>query len=823
MRDEKRENCCITWISDSIRDIRYSAHMFLRNPFFAFAAIVTLALGIGANAAIFSVINAATPRPLPFDQPDKLIKIAYNWPEAKVEMQFVHSMLNFHELRKYSESVVDIARHHIKQVNLSGSEGAERIVIRRVSDNFFSMLRVQAFVGRLFVMGDEQPEAELVAVISHGLWERRFGGDPDIIGHTLALDGTIYSIIGILPPGYRFPGTEAPADLWIPMPIREDGISLVFTNTVIEIIGRLKTGYNIQTAQTELDRAYQETLKARPYKSDDYLVAVKWENELAEETRRSLFLFLGVVGGVLLIACANIANLLLARTIAREDELRLRVALGAGRIRIFRQLMTESLLLALLGGGLGFLFTFWTKGLLVALVSQNLVSIPSLPVDLRVFGFTLLVSVATAIIAGVVPAWRAACFSPSLSINDGQRATTRKSLRAIFRLFVTVQIALVLTLLISSGLLLKTLLHLRQIDPGFRPDNILTIAVDPAASKYPNDRARAAYFEQVLERLKTITGIESVGITTYLPFGRGSMSVTGSVESEGLEEEILLNEGIHFARVSEDYFRTMSIPLLEGRWFSRFDNENTPRVAIIDSSFARRYFGEKSPLGRRIRAFEKEPLTIIGVVGEIRNHHLIEGARPQIYTSYFQGSTNTTLIFMTIAARGSGKNPMQLAAPIRQVLQSIDPDQPAFNVRTLEDLIGDTLRRQRIRSLIVGAFAALALLLAFIGIYGVVSFSINRRIREIGIRMTFGATKADIVKMILRETMITCAFGIILGTSAAIATGRFLASLLYGVTAYDSATFSVAILFIAVVVFAAGFIPAYRAASTEPADCLHYE
>ncbi|MCL2877243.1 MAG: ABC transporter permease [Acidobacteria bacterium] len=422
----------------------------------------------------------------------------------------------------------------------------------------------------LFISGDERPEAEPVAVMSHGLWKRRFGSDSAVLGQTLTLDGIIYSIIGILPANYSLPG-EVPADLWIPLPIQEDGLRLLNTNTVIEIIGRLKPGSDIQTAQTELDRAYQETIKARPRKSDDYLVAVKWENELAGETRSTLFLFLGVVGAVLLIACANIANLLFARTIAREDELRLRAALGAGRIRIFRQLMTESLLLALLGGGLGFLVTFWTKGFLVTLVSQNLVSITSLPVDLRVFGFTLLVSAATAIIAGVVPAWRAACFSPSLSINEGRRATTGKGLRAVFRLFVTVQIALVLTLLISSGFLLKTLLLLRQIDPGFQPEKILTVAVAPSAAKYPDDRARTAYYEQVLERLQTIPGIESAGITTYLPFGAVSMAISGGDKAESSEEVIEISETFRLARVSEDYFRTMKIPLLEGRLFSRFD------------------------------------------------------------------------------------------------------------------------------------------------------------------------------------------------------------------------------------------------------------
>ena len=822
--DQVREECAerrgISWISDSIRDIRFGARLLVRNPVFAVAAIATLGLGIGANTAIFSIINAAMPRPLPFERPEELVKVAKNWPEFNTEMSFFHRGIYFQELRQHSEAAIDVARYHIKQANLSGSEGAERIIIGSVSDNYFSMLRMRAFAGRLFQAGDGQPEAEPVTVISYGLWQRRFGGDNAVLGRTLTLDGIIYSIAGILPADYSLPG-EASADLWIPMPIRESGFDLMGG---FIIIGRIKPDHNIQTAQIVLDRAYQETIKARVRKSDDYLVAVKWENELAQETRSSLFLFLGVVGAVLLIACANIANLLFARTIAREDELRLRAALGAGRIRIFRQLMTESMLLALLGGGLGFLLTLWTKGFLITIVSENLVSIPSLPVDLRVFGFTLLVSAVTAVIAGVVPALRAAFFAPSLSINEGRRATTSKGLRAIFRLFVTLQIALVLTLLISSGLLLKTLLLLRQIDPGFRPENILTIAVDPSASKYPDDRARMAYFEQVMERLQTIPGIESAGITTYLPFGSSSMTVGGGdMAVEGSEEVIPISEHLNFARVSEDYFRTMNIPLLEGRLFSRFDGENAPCAVIIDSSFTRRYFKGKSPLGLRITGFGKEPLTIIGVVGEIQNYQLGEIAKPQIYTSYLQSSSITTPIWMNIVVRGSGNKPMQLAAPIRQALQSIDPDQPAFNIKTLEDLVGDSLRRQRIRSFVVGAFAALALLLAFVGIYGVVAFSVNRRVHEIGIRMAFGATRANILIMILRETMLTCVFGVILGVGGAFAAGRILASLLYGVTATDPVTFVLATVFVIAVVLAAGFIPAYHAASADPADCLRHD
>ena len=818
IREECRDRRGFQFLANSFQDIRYGSRLLMRNPVFAFTAIATLALGIGANTAVFSVINAAMPRPLPFDQPDELIKVAHNWPEFRVEASFNHVGLNFQELRQDAMNTVEIARYHMQQVNLGGKEGAERISIGRVSDNFFSMLKMRTSTGRLFQPGDDQPEAEPIAIISNGLWKRRFGGDPDVLGRSLTLNGIVYSIVGVLPTD-NLP-LELNVDLWIPLPVRESGFNLVGG---IYVIGRLKPDINIQAAQTELNRAYQETIKSRTRKSDDYLSIVKWENELSKETRSSLFLFLGVTGIVFLIACANIANLLLARTITREEEMRLRAALGAGRIRIFRQLLAESLLLALIGGGLGLALTFWTRGLLITLVSKNLTYISSIPIDWRVFGFMLLVSAATAIIAGVVPAWRAACFSPSLSMNEGRRSTTGKGLRAVFRLFVAAEITLVLTLLISSGLLLKTFMFLRQINLGFESENILTVAVDPAAAKYPDASARTDYFEQVLERLQTIPGIDAVGITTNLPFGGLTSSISGEISVEG-PEETPSNAVFGYAHVSEDYFWTMNIPLLEGRFFSHFDKGNAAEVAIIDHSFARRYFAGKNPIGRQITGAGKDPLTIIGVVGEIKTYQMAE-ASPQMYRPYFQRSAIFAPVWITIVARASqkSKDPMKLAGLIRQALQSVDPDQPAFDVRTLQDLTLNTIQRQRVRSYVVGAFTALALLLAFIGVYGVVSFSVNRRVHEIGIRMALGATRAGIVKLIFWENMITCAFGIVFGAVGAIAVGRLLASLLYGVTAYDASTFAMAIVFVAAVVFAAVLIPAYRAASAEPAACLRHE
>ena len=821
VREECRSGRGFPFLSDTIQDIRFGTRLLLRNPIFAFAAIATLTLGIGANTAVFSVVNAAMPRPLPFDKPEELIKVATN---TKSYMSFTaHIGMDFQTLRGDSVNTVDIARYHTQQVNLSGREGAERIRIGRVSDNLFSMLGARASTGRLFRQGDEQPEAEPIAVISDGLWKRRFGSDPDILGRTLALNGIIYTIVGIAPAN-TFP-QELNFDLWIPLPIRETGVGMIGG---VNIIGRLKPDINIQAAQTELDRSYQETMKSWSptllKELSPHIIAVKWENELTDETRSTLFLFLGVTGAVLLIACANIANLLLARTIAREEEMRLRAALGAGRIRIFRQLLTESLLLALLGGGLGLVITFWTRGLLITLVSKNLTYIESMPLDWRVFGFALSISAVTAIIAGVVPAWRAACFSPSLTPNEGQRATTSKGLRAIFRLFVAAEIALVITLLVSSGLLLKTFLFLQKVDLGYQPENILSVAVDPSAAKYPNVADRVAYYEQVLERLKTIPGIEAAGIATSIPLGGLTATISGiGIEPEGSMEAIQINDSIGFAQVSEDYFRTMTIPLLEGRFFSYSDIGNSTDVAIVDSLLSRRYFAGESPIGRRI-IFNKSPLTIVGVVGEIKISQLNKEVRPQIYTPYFfqKIPSNFQPVWMTIVARAS-KDPMKLAGLIRQVLESVDPDQPAFNVMTLEEVILTPILRQRTRSFVVGAFTALALLLAFIGIYGVVSFSVTRRIREIGIRMAFGATRANIILMILRETMITCAFGIVIGAACAVAAGRFLSSLLYGVKATDPATFVIAIIFVTAVVFAAGFIPAYRAASADPSTCLRHE
>ena len=820
IQEECRNRRGFSFLGDTARDIRYGARLLFRNPLFALTAIMTLMLGIGANTAVFSIVNAAMPRPLPFDHSEELIIVAVY--DSNFGMSVHHIVrTDFQALRRNSMNTVDVARYRTQQVNLSGKEGAERITIGEASDNFFSMLMVKTPIGRLLQSGDELPEADPVAVLSDGLWKRRFGADPDVLGHSVTLNGKIYSIVGILPADSM--SQELNFDLWIPLPINEHGSPSTQAGPVY-MLGRLKPGINIHAAQTELDRAYQEDFKSAPAGLFDalgqpHLVAVNWKSELSKETESSFFLFLGVTGTVLLVACANIANLLIARTIAREEEMLIRSAIGAGRIRIFRQFLTESLLIALIGGGLGLAVTFWARGLLITLVSENLTYISSIPIDWRVFGFTLLVSVITAIIAGVVPAWRAACSSPSLSINGGQRATVGKGLRAVFRLFVVAEIALVLALLVSSGLLLKTFMFLWQTDLGFQAKNILSISVDPARTRYADAPSREAYFERVLDRLQAIPGVEAVGITTVVPFGSYNTSISG-ISMNDSEETIPSNTSFRYAQISEDYFRTMNIPLLDGRFFSHFDRANASNVAIIDNLFARRYFAGESPVGRQI-IFNKNTLTIIGVVGEIKYYQMREETRPHFYTLYTGRIININTP-VNIVARAS-RNPMELAGLIRQALQSVDPDQPAFDVKTVDDMVLEPIKRQRTQSFVVCAFAVLALLLAFIGVYGVVSFSVNRRVREVGIRMTFGATRADIVKMILRETMIACMTGIILGTAVAVAVGRFLSGLLYGVTTTDPSIFAMAILFVAAIVFTAGFIPAYRAASAEPSDCLRHE
>ncbi len=811
IKEVYRDRRGLRFLEDFLQDLRYGFHILCRNPLFGLAAVLTLALGIGANTAIFSVVNAVLLHPLHFFHPEELVLISANRAGGSGMLLFGPE---FQEFYRQAKIMPEIAAYGIRQANMSGGENAERVMVGNASTGFFPLLGVRTQIGRNFISGEDQAGAGQVAILSDHLWKSRFGGDPTVLGRFLSLDGAGYAVIGILPASFDIPG-QPQIDLWTPAQLdKKDKYGQALSYT---LIGRLKPIDRIQAAQAELDRIYQTRPVRRRYEM--HVSLSKWEEEIAKDARLPLFLFLGTVWVVLLISCANIANLLLARAATREKEMAIRAALGARRLRIVRQLLTESLLIALLGGGLGFAATFWAARPLSLLVSNNLVRIPGIPIDQWVLSFALLISLATALAVGIAPALQISRVSVGPSLNEGNRSTSDPGFHRTRRLFVALEIALVVVLLVGAGLLLKTLLNLQQINPGFQPGSILSMYVDLTPSKYPTARSQAAYFEQALERLKTVPGIESVGANACLPFGNFNLVGSG-IEIEGLAEATPENELITINPVSDGYCRTLHIPLLHGRSFTSDDRGNSAGVAIIDDAFAHRYFPNRDPVGRQIKVLLKRSWTIVGVVGDVRQYPIEKNAKPQIYIPYLQSPY--PIPFMSIVAR-CARDPIKLGAFARDALKNIDPDQPAFDIKTLEDRVSGSLNKRKINSTVVGSFAALALLLAFIGIYGVVSFSVSRRTHEIGVRLALGADKSDVLRMILKDSMGTCIVGLLLGTAWALAATRVIATMLYGVSATDGAIFITALLFVAAVVLLASYIPARKAAMLDPARSLRYE
>jgi predicted permease len=812
--DQVKEACrdkrSLRFVEDFIQDFRYGFRILYRNPVFALTAVLTLALGIGANTAIFSVVNAVLLHPLPFAHSEDLVQIKANWAGFGINPLFDGSeFLAFYENAK---EMPEIAAYSADQGNLSGTEGAERVMVGRASTGFFPLLGVQPAMGRIFVSGEDQPGTAAVALLSNDLWKKHFGGNPAILGASLLLDGAAYSVIGILPAFFDIPN-QPKIDIWKPVQLNKT--DKYGQRSPVALIGRLKPSGKIQAAQAELDSIYQAIHKSR---TQDRVVVSKWEEAITQDARLPLLLFLGAVGFVLLIACANVANLLLTRAATREREMAIRAAVGASRMRIVRQILTESLLIALVGGGLGLVLTIWARVPLCSLVSKNLVRIPVIPVDRWVLGFTLSLSLGTTIVAGIAPALQISRAAIGEFLKEGRRSAIGPALYQTRRLFVAMEIALVVVLLTGSGLLLKSLLILRQIDPGFQSENILSMSIDLTSSKYPTSRAQSAYFEQALELLKTHPGVESVAASACLPFGNFTMTATG-IEIEGLTRETPDDESISIAPVSDGYFRTMHIPLLQGRLFAPSDGEKSGGVAILDNNMVRRYFSNQNPIGRQINLF-KHRWTIVGVVRDVYQHEFERKQEPQIYLHYLQ--LPYPIPRMSIVARCS-RNPMELAAQVRDVLKGIDPDQPAFDIMTLKDRLSGSLRGRRTNFSVIGSFAALALLMAFIGVYGVVSFSVSRRAHEIGIRMALGASKSNVLVMIIRESMSICLVGLLVGVAGALLATRIISSLLYKVSATDPLIFAAALLFVSVVVLIASYIPARRVATTDPARSLRYE
>jgi putative ABC transport system permease protein len=809
-----------TLFADLLHDLRYAVRLQLKNPGFTIVAVIALALGIGANTAIFSVVNTVLLRPLPYKDPEQLVMV---WEEAS-KHGYPHdtpAAANYVDWRDQNQVFEGMAAIADESFNLTGSGDPERLEGRRVSANLFPLLGVEPEIGRVFTAAEDQSGSERVVLLSYGLWQRRFGGDPGIVGKSLTLNGESYIVVGVMPARFQFPSSDDA--VWVPIALTTQQAANR-NRHYLEVIARLKPGVTLAQAQTEMSTIATRLQQQYPDTNADLGAAVTSLHEhLVGDIKPALLILLGAVGLVLLIACANVANLLLARAAVRQKEIAVRVALGARRLRLIRQFLTESVLLSTLGGVVGMAIAFGGLLFLKSFIPENISQAREISIDFRVLGFTLLVSVATGLIFGLAPAIQATRFNQVETLKEGGRdAATGGSGKRLRSLLVMSEVAISLVLLIGAGLLINSFLRLRNIDPGFRADNLLTMKVVLPEPKYKEPERRAAFYTDVIQRVGSLPGVRSAAVTTNLPLYRQGNSI--SVSIEGRPEPPPGQELIAVTRIiSPGYFDTMSIPLLAGRSFTDQDTDTSPTVVVISETMARRFWPGEEAIGKRIAAGRirtpADLIEVVGVVKDVRQFQLTAEPRPQMYLSYRQAAffAPRDLVVKTDV------DPASMATTVRKTVWEIDKDQPVSNIQTMEEILADSIARQRFSMLLLAIFAGVALVLAGVGIYGVMSYSVAQRTREIGIRMALGAQTGAVLKLAVGYGMKLVIAGIVIGLIAAFALTRVMSSLLFGVTATDPTTFTLISLLLVAVAALASYIPARRATKVDPMIALRYE
>ncbi len=806
VKEAYRDRGGMPWVETLIQDLRYGARMMRRNPGFTATIVLTLALGIGINTAIFSLVNAVLLRS-PYPDPERLVQIKVVREERR---GFDHILFTPETLawQKENQVLSYFGAYHDQHWTMTGSDETERIKCGDVSLGFLPALGVQPALGRAFAADEDKPGGAPVAILSHELWQRRFCGDTNVLGRTIAIAQKPHTIVGVLPSSFQVPEKYVSYgekwDVLRPLQLDEKGHGFLLG------IGRLKPGVSLEQARVSLDVICQA---ARDPAEKGKVVLIRLQGYMAEEAKLGLLIYQGAVGFVLLIACVNVASLLLARATRRRKEIAVRLALGAGRPRIIRQLLTESVLLALAGSVAGLLLAFTIKDALRTLI-PDLKEVSSVAIDGRVLAFTVLAALLTGLAFGLAPALEASRVSLNESLKEGCRTVTGGHPRyRLRRTLVVSEIALALVLLVGAGLLVKCFFRLRDLDPGFRADRLLTMSIWLNSPKYPDGPSQADYFQRVLEALSNLPGVDAVAADMALPL-KAPAAAMRSVTLDGRSGEVMC------AVVNPDYFRALGIPLKRGRSFTDSDRVGADKVVVVNDSFVRRYLPDKEPIGQRIKYgyADEDWKTIVGEVGDVRAQELTKEAGPRVYVCYLQDGVDV----MGLALRTRG-DPMKLAADVRSRIRSVDKDQPAYDLMTMEQCLSQLLLPQRMNMWLSSALGALALALAAVGIYGVMSFTISQRTREIGVRMALGAQRSDVFKLVVGQGLRLTATGLIVGLIAAFGLTRFLSSLLYGVSAIDLAVFVSAALLLGAIALLACYLPARRAISVDPLSALRHE
>jgi putative ABC transport system permease protein len=811
------------------QDLRYGLRMLLKNPGFSAAAVLALGLGIGGNTAIFSVVNAVILRPLPYKDPVRLVELrrsdrhtglALKWPATQT------SYPNFLDWRDQSQSFENLGAYWVPiPFNVAGEARPEMVSGLRVSYGVFAALGVQPILGRIFFSEEDQPGRNDVVLLSHGFWQRRFGSDRSLIGKTITVNYRPHTVVGVMPPGFNFPLVlpNRPSEemaLWVPLGTELRNEPRGWNRYLV--VGRLNPGISIEQAQQDLDRVSARL--ARQYPDTNKFMGAKvvsLQEQGVAGVRPALLIFSSAIGFVLLVACANVANLLLARAAARSREIAIRQALGACRFRLIRQFLTESMLLGLIGGTSGLLLASWGIGILTAMGPKTIPRLAETTIDVRVLGFTLLLSLLVGILFGLVPALQASRSTLKEALKEGgARSVTAFRGRRIGSFLIVSEIALALVLMMGAGLLIKSFMRLLQVDPGFQTEKILTMAIWLPQSKYPHPRQWAAFFQRVLEQVETLPGTEFAGLVNGAPLGLGSSHPGFVIEGRPPSAPGEPGPNADHRVISPHYFSTMGILLLKGRWFTLHDKEGTPDVAIINETAAQSYWPNEDPIGRRL-GFGYDRFRwrqIVGVVKNVKQYGLDKPSEAEMYFPQLQEPSP----FMVLVVRATS-DPNKLIAAVQSQVWAVDKDLPVFDVKTMDERLSNSVSERRFQMLLLGTFAAIALLLAVIGIYGVMSYSVTQRTHEIGIRMALGAQQQNIFKLVAGQGMILTVVGVAIGLAGAFALTRLISGLLFGVVPTDPPTFVAVPLFLAAVALLAAYLPARRAAKVDPLVALRHE